>query len=66
MRTILDCERDVKGLHKWEILASAGGSPVEEEASYLYWCRECGAVGEGVGEKIIVLHRVKEKDDFKS
>jgi hypothetical protein len=39
-RTIRDCERDVKGIHQFELIGALG-------PKYAFWCSECGAIGYG-------------------
>lgn len=56
-RTILDCQRDVKGIHDMEwICPSDDGS--------MYWCHKCGAIGLDTGrgglERFKILKRVQE------
>lgn len=58
-RTIRDCERDVKGLHEFEIVG-------ENTGGFVYWCRKCGAIAEetepksGGLNKFTVTDRVQE------
>lgn len=53
---VSDCERDQKGCHDWKLVRCR--SPYEEDT--LYWCRKCGAMGEGPSP--CVQHRMKVVD----
>lgn len=58
-KMIVDCERDVKGLHKWIGLGS------HYDGLHIRWCKECGAIGKedrGPSGKreTVVIHRVQE------
>lgn len=63
MRMIVDCERDVKGVHTWSCIGITSAS----EGDYVLWCPECGAVGVAAVPKVshpkevYITNRVKEK-----
>lgn len=56
-RVIVDCERDVKGIHQWKHIGVR-----------LLWCHECGALGSFKHENwrdrgfsgVTVIRRVQE------
>lgn len=59
MRTILDCERDLKGPHTWRTIGTDTGP------GYILWCWACGAVGNGRPshlQGVVVTNRVQEKE----
>lgn len=61
-KTVVDCERDVKGVHQFEFVGkdNVGGG--------VYWCRKCGAVADEVRpkctglERFYITHRIQEVD----
>ena len=54
-KIIVDCERDVKGLHKFEQIGYDSEIPV-------VWCSKCGAVAYEKGlDGFTVFKRVQEK-----
>ena len=63
VRTIFDCERDVKGIHQWEVIGEDTGPGL------VVWCHECGAIGKSQGPDwrtrglsgVQVTDRVKEE-----
>ena len=58
-KTVVDCERDVKGIHNFRFVGENTGGGV-------YWCQQCGAIADETNPKstgldrFAVIHRIQE------